>query len=232
MNQVELPVFDDAGINLADPHDRRGLKTDYISRLQELALERIVGRGSGPALDLGCGYGRMTSRLATLGYRMTGMDPSLRVLRYASLNQSEANANWCVGKLPELPFGNQSFPLVFLLNVARPLHLLGLLDCCSDAARVVSKGGRLIVLDNIRRDHADYVAEDWFVEFFQRQGLRLRERIAIRSSRWPVIYLIRYGLVPRKWFDRIANWELRRMARRKRAPRWSYHNVVFVFERA
>ena len=88
------------------------------------------------------------------------------------------------------------------------------------------------MLDNIRRDHADYVAEDWFVEFFQRQGLRLRERIAIRSSRWPVIYLIRYGLVPRKWFDRIANWELRRMARRKRAPRWSYHNVVFVFERA
>jgi hypothetical protein len=44
--------------------------------------------------------------------------------------------------------------------------------------------------------------------------------------------MIRYGLIPRAWFSRIADWEISRMARETLAPRWQYHNVLFVFERA
>lgn len=225
----DAPVYDDAGINLADPNDRLGVKTEYISRLQTLAIARYVGQGSGLALDLGCGYGRMTRRIGELGYDVVGLDPSLRVLRHAA--SESPRRPWCVGALPRLPFADGAFPLVMMLNVIRALHLLGVKEVCVDAARVVAKGGRLVIVDNMRRHDDRYVDEHWLVDFFGGCGLRLRKRVAIRASRWPLIYLIRYGLVPHWMLDRLAMWELSRMARKKKPPRWGYHNVLFIFER-
>jgi SAM-dependent methyltransferase len=226
---ASAPAYDDAGLNLADPGDRRGLKTDYISRVQSLALERHVGRGSGLALDLGCGYGRMTRQIASMGYDVVGLDPSLRILRYA--RGHDAAQKFCAGRMPDLPFADGTFDTVFLLNVVRPLHLLGLVDVCSGAARMVAPGGRLVVLDNLRAGDARYVDASWFETFFERHGLRLVRRVAIRAARAPLIYLIRYGLVPRAWFDRLAARELARMEKKTGVPRWQYHNVIFVFER-
>lgn len=226
----DTPLFDDEGINLADPHDRLGRKTTYISQLQEMALARHAGDGQGLALDLGCGYGRMTSRLASLGYRMCGLDPSLRVLRHAA--RVDQAPEWVVGRLPSLPFSDGAFQAVFLLNVVRSLHLLGLRDLCTDATRVVGNGGRLVVLDNVRRGDSRYVEDEWFLAFFQRNGLKLKRRVPIRASRWPVIYLIRYGLIPVAWLPFIARWELDRMEHVRDIPRFSYHNVIYVFEKS
>lgn len=223
------PRFDDDGINLADPHDARGHKTEYITQLQALALERYLGRGTGSALDLGCGYGRMTQAIAQLGYSTVGLDPSARVLRNTCPG---AGARWCVGRLPQLPFPDGAFSVVLLLNVIRALHLLDSKDVCADAARVLSRGGRLVVLDNIREGDDRYVSERWFIDFFGAAGLVLKQRVAIRASRNPLIYLIRYGFVPRRFFARLACAEIGRMARKKAAPRWSYHNVLYVFERS
>ena len=47
----EVPLYDDAGINLADPHDARGHKTAYISHLQIEGLRRVLGPVSGVAAD-------------------------------------------------------------------------------------------------------------------------------------------------------------------------------------
>jgi SAM-dependent methyltransferase len=230
MRDRDLPEYDDAGINLADQNDHLGRKTEYISRLQQEALVRYVGKGHGVALDVGCGYGRMTHRISELGYQVIGIEPSLRVLRYASRRWPKFC--WLVGKLPDLPVAGASAELVLLLNVVRPLHLLGLRDLCAGAARAVAPGGRLVVLDNIRAADARYVEEDWFLEFFKNEGMVLERRVSIRASRWPMIYLVRYGVIPESWFDRLIAWELRRMARRTRLPRWSYQNVLFIYRKS
>ena len=229
MKNIEIPRYDDAGINLADPHDRLGLKTEYISRLQLEALSRYVGFGDGLAVDVGCGYGRMTHRISTLGYDVLGVEPSLRVLRHAA--DSQPSLGWVVGRLPDLPVANGSAALVLLLNVVRSLHLLGLLGLCTGAVNAIKPGGRLVILDNIRDGDGRYVDETWFVEFFAGAGLELEKRVAIRGSRWPIIYMIRYGLIPARWFDKIIDWELRRMLRKKKSPKWSYHNVIFIFRK-
>ena len=226
----DLPVFDDHGINLADPHDRRGHKTAYISQVQAHALRTYLGRGTGHALDIGCGYGRMCDALASLGYAVTGVDPSARVLRVAATRRTACT--WRVGQLPDLPFPDQSFDLVCLFNVARALHLMNAADVCRGAGRLVRPGGRLVVIDNLRAGDARFLPQAWFDETFARDGLRPVRAVAIRASRWPIIYLIRYGLVPRRWFDAIARCEVRRMARKKRVPRLSYFNYMFVYEKS
>ena len=224
-----LPAFDDSGINLADPNDALGRKTAYISLLQAKALQQYVGFGAGKALDIGCGYGRMSDALAELGYSVTGVEPSERVLKVASVLRPEYE--WCVGQMPDLPFQDNSFDLVCLFNVARPLHLMNIADVCESISRLVKPGGRLIVIDNLRSNDSRYLPEDWFDKTFSRDGLRLSHRVAIRASRWPVIYMIRYGLIPFRWFNAIANWELQRMACKKRVPKYSYHNYLFIYEK-
>jgi SAM-dependent methyltransferase len=225
-----LPVFDDNGINIADPHDTLGFKTEYISLLQAKALQQHVGHGSGKALDVGCGYGRMCDALAELGYDVTGVEPSERVLNAAAARRPQYQ--WHVGSMPDLPFEDTSFDLVCLFNVARALHLLKIADVCTSLPRLIRPGGRLVVIDNLRQQDPRYLPLEWFDQTFADNGLRLLHRIPIRSSRWPVIYLIRYGLIPKNWFDAIADWELKHMAREKSIPRFSYHNYLFIYEKS
>ncbi|HZX79755.1 MAG TPA: class I SAM-dependent methyltransferase [Lysobacter sp.] len=226
----ELPRFDDQGINIADPHDRLGEKTAYISLLQSLALERYVGRGAGGmALDVGCGYGRMSGTLSSLGWRVVGVDPSLRVLRAAA--RFFRSGEWCVAALPHLPFADGAFDLVLAQSLLRSLHLNGVLEVAEAMPRVLRAGGRLVVVDNVRARHPAYVEDAEIVRMFTRQGMRLLARHPIRRARWWGIYLIRYGLVPRFMYPWLALREIATLESRVRLPRWQYTNVMYVFEK-
>ena len=226
----ELPLYDDAGRNLVDPRDRRGLKTDYISLVQSKALARYVGSGNDRlALDLGCGYGRMSGVLRQLGWHPIGLDPSLRILKIA--DQFQQGLSWCCGGLPGTPFSTRSFDLVMLQNLLRRLHIDGELGLVRDVSELVKDGGRLVVVDNIREGHPAYVPERWIVEKFTGEGLSLTRRVAIRRARWWGIYAIRYGLIPRFLHGRIADRELHDMASRQENPRRQYYNVMYIFER-
>lgn len=227
--QIDFPVYDDQGINLADPHDKLGYKTEYISIVQKKAIEKYIGKSAGHALDVGCGYGRMAQVLAELGYKVTGIDPSDRVLSIAKQHQPEHE--WKVGELPTLPVDKNSFDLVCLFNVARVLHLMGCKSICKTLPGYVRLGGKMIVIDNIRKNDKRYAPEEWFEKFFLSDDFKLVKKIPIRSSRWPIIYLIRYGLISKKWFNMIADWELNRMAKKKKSPKCSYYNYMFIYEK-
>lgn len=230
MTIKNLPKFDDDGNNLADPNDGKGYKSAYIQKLQEHAIQKYVSRGTGGlALDLGCGFGRMGAVLNGLNYDLLGLDPSMRVLR-SGINR-ECYLGLCNGALPDMPFRDETFDLVCLLGVARMVHLLGRADICGAAAKLVKPGGRLVVIDNLRKDDARYLPEEWFDQAFCGDGLRRVRKVAIRASRWPIIYLIRYGLVSERWFDAIAQWELWWMSRKTCVPRFSYFNYLFIYER-
>jgi len=222
------PLFDDHGINLADPNDRRGIKSAYITCLQVLALRELVGASPGRVLDLGCGFGRMTGALADLGWEVVGAEPSVRVLRHGRIHRPAVP--FVAAALPRLPFLKGAFDTILLINVIRTLHLLGIKDVIGGAADLIDSGGRLVVLDNIRPGHPDYIDESWLIEYMQKRGLSLEKKRAIRASRWPPIYAIRYGLVPRALLPWMARWEISRMARASR-PRFGYHNTIFVFRR-
>lgn len=227
---AKLPLYDDAGINLADPHDTRGHKTRYITVLHVEALRRLLAPVAGDAMDVGCGYGRMSRELAQLGYRrVIGVDPSSRLVAVAKEQYPELD--FLAGALPNLPVSDASFHTLFLLNVLRSLHLTGVLEVARGAAKPLAAGGRLVVLDNVRVRHPDYIPEKNIVSLFESTGLRLVSRTVIRGARWPWTYLIQFGLIPRRWYLLIARFELIWMRLYPGRPRLQYHNVVWVFQK-
>jgi SAM-dependent methyltransferase len=223
-----LPQFDDDGLNLIDPEDKLGIKTEYMSLVHDEALRRYLGKGVGSALDVACGYGRMSNILAELGYSVVGVDRSMRVLQPTRV--TAPGIPFCAGSLPDLPFADGSFNVVLMQNILRPLHRLGCLEAGWSVTGLIKPGGRLVVVDNSLKGHPEFVDEGELIRAYEERGLRLTERRAIRASRWFGIYLIRYGLVPRRLLPRIARWEVSFMARKKNAPKASYQNVIFVFE--
>lgn len=226
----QVPLYDDAGLNLADPNDTRGHKTSYITTLQVEALRRYVGPVSGLAIDVGCGYGRMSEELRRMGCeRLVAIDPSERVLGTA--RRLCPHVEFRQGALPDLPVDEGEAETVFLLNVLRSLHLMGMTKVASGVARPLAPGGRLVVLDNMREGHPDYVKEADLVALFNSAGLRLVSRHAIRGARWPWIFAVQFGLVPRRWHMALARLELWWMSRYRLAPRFQYHNVIWIFEK-
>lgn len=106
-------------------------------------------RGSG--LDVGCGTGALTARLAAAGYPMIGVDPSPGMLAVLRGRASEVGA--IVASGTALPFTDDRFALV--LSVAS-LHHVATADSVrrtlGEMVRVVRPGGRIVVWDHNPRN--------------------------------------------------------------------------------
>ena len=68
-------------------------------------LERLLGRGRGRCLDLGCGSGVVIPLLAELGWTVVGVDPSEKMLERARKHGSEVVQAFG----DALPFEDESF---------------------------------------------------------------------------------------------------------------------------
>ena len=88
---------------IAEWYDR-----DFLSEVHDpgrKAAARLLGRGSGRLLDVGCGTGVHSAPLAELGWQLVGVDISadmLRLARERRLEIVQADAR-------DLPFGDRSF---------------------------------------------------------------------------------------------------------------------------
>lgn len=224
------PDFDENGLNVFDPNDTLGHKSDYITQLQEIAILRHLPKGDGEvALDLGCGYGRLTPLLQKLGWYAVGIDPSKDLIEYARHHFPEPQ--YMLGQLPDLPMEPKGANLVLMQNILRRLKLGGSLNVVQGIGQYVAEGGHIVVVDNIRDNHPDYLPERDIIKLIEKEQFSLVKRIPIRAARWWLIYAIRYGLVPRKYFKTIARWELSRMAGRSSRPVFQYYNVMFIFRK-
>jgi SAM-dependent methyltransferase len=105
----------------------------------------------GGVLDVGCGTGALAARLAALGYRVTGLDPSEGMLGVMTERAPEIAA--VQGSATEMPFGDNEFDLSISVatmhHIAEPAAVrLGL----GEMVRVVRPGGRIIVWDHNPRN--------------------------------------------------------------------------------
>lgn len=225
---IDLPTHDADGLHILDPNDTLGRKSAYITLLHEKALQRHIPSGSGGlAIDLGCGFGRLTPLLVERGWQTIGIDPSEILLQYA--REHHPGPDYRLAGLPELPVTAGSVELMLIQNVFRALKMIGRVDSVSGLGRFLAPAARIMVVENIRAGHSDYLTEEVIEDLMRQEDLHLIKRIPLRAARWWGIYLIRYGIIPVSWFDRIAEWELNKMADRTDTPYRQYWNVLYIF---
>ena len=90
-----------------DHHEDTDLEVDGLARL----LDRREGKG---ILDIGCGYGRVSTPLRKRGYRVVGYDLSPSLLKRA--REGDPGGIWVRGDMRELPFAGAFDTAISLFN--------------------------------------------------------------------------------------------------------------------
>jgi 2-polyprenyl-6-hydroxyphenyl methylase/3-demethylubiquinone-9 3-methyltransferase len=91
-------------------------------------------------LDLGCGAGFLSNRLAEAGHRVTGLDRSAASLEAAKRRDAAGRVRWVTGDLSKLPFEPASFDAVCAMDVLEHIEDLG--TAIDEIVRVLRPGGR------------------------------------------------------------------------------------------
>jgi ubiquinone/menaquinone biosynthesis C-methylase UbiE len=139
----------------ADWDEMRAL--DLPAQAVEDALLSLVPSGrDGRLLDIGTGTGRVLELLAPRVRQALGVDASKAMLALARARLSRPDFVHCAVRLADmyrLPLSDQSFDTVVLQMVLH--HAEDPAGAVLEATRVLSRGGRLLVIDLGEHDRAD-----------------------------------------------------------------------------
>lgn len=127
----------------------------------EAEIIRLIGRNPFHALlDLGTGTGRMLDLLSDRYRRGIGVDASRDMLSIARAHLDEAgitHASVRQGDIFNLPLERESYDMVTIHQVLHFLHDPA--PAIAEAARMLSPGGRLLIIDFAPHDHEELRAE-------------------------------------------------------------------------
>lgn len=96
-------------------------------------------------LDIGCGRGNLLQALAERGASVAGLDPDEAMLEVAQTLVPKAVLKQGCAQL--LPFGDTSMHAAIFLNSLHHIPIPDMLLALEEAARVVGKGGSVIVVE-------------------------------------------------------------------------------------
>lgn len=133
--------------HLSQAHDAASRRFAIIDQHVEWIHAEMLGGQPAGVLDLGCGPGLYTSRLAQLGHSCQGIDFSPASIRYAreSASQLELTCSYTHQDVRQAHFG-AGFDLVMMIfgefNVFKPSDAATILDKASQALK---PGGRILL---------------------------------------------------------------------------------------
>ena len=212
-----------------DPSDRRGHKNDYIHLLQTAALEEVLElRGDEVVLDFGCGSGRISHWIAPRVKRVIGLEVTPEMIEVAEDNRVTDNVEFMLYDGFHFPVLPTPVDLVLSIGVLQIMELERLKEALSQLKKVLKSGGRLYLIEQASDNpRVGRLPVQHYLQAFEDTGLACLQYYPIRRGRWWGLYLIRYGIIPRVLFPRIAQRELL-LRRREGGPGSYYKDYLFV----
>jgi SAM-dependent methyltransferase len=107
----------------------------------DAALHELLPAPRGLALDVGCGEGRLSRLLRSLGHDTVGVDRSSTLVEAA--RAADPDGRYEVASIDELPVGDGAAALVVCVNVLP--HVVELDAAARELGRVLGAGGALVV---------------------------------------------------------------------------------------
>ncbi|CRK55111.1 3-demethylubiquinol 3-O-methyltransferase [Alloactinosynnema sp. L-07] len=135
-------------------HEMNPARVGYFHAAAREAFGREPGQVT--VLDIGCGGGLVSERMAALGYDVTGVDLSEGSIETARKHAAAngVTVNYVVGSAYELPAGDGTIDMVVISDVLEHLHDLP--GAVAEIARVLRDGG-IVVFDTINRTVISYL---------------------------------------------------------------------------
>jgi SAM-dependent methyltransferase len=212
-----------------DPADRRGQKNYYIDVLQKMALEEVLElKGDEIVLDFGCGSGRFSCWIAPKVKKVVGLEITPEMINLAENNREAKNAEFILYDGVHLPAFSHPFDL--LLSVWVLQHMGGdlLKKTVSELARYLKSGAKFYLIEQVSDNPK--VGRPSIKEYliaFKESKLECLQYYPIRKGRWWMLYLIRYGIIPKGWLHQIARYELEKRRKEKEVIRF-YKDFLFL----
>ena len=150
---------------IADFYDRFTQDVDYDSRAQYIS-ELLKGSETGckTVLDLACGTGSLTVRLAELGYDMIGVDNSEEMLSIARMKHQLEGILWLCQEGEELDlYGDIDCAICTLDSVNHITDFEELVRVFKRVSLFMNKGGRFIFDVNTVYKHREILGDNSFV---------------------------------------------------------------------
>lgn len=138
----------------SEPNEFERFKKGGSPRVYSQAFKHVPKDIDGPFLDIGCGRGELVIYLARRGEKAWGIDYSqaaIRLCREILKNEQKSTqtlAKFQLASCTKLPFKDNTFRGVFLLDVVEHLTPKQLKLTLKEAKRVLKKQGILIIHTN------------------------------------------------------------------------------------
>lgn len=134
---------------------------DLLAERYAQCLSRLGVRG-GRLLDMGCGTGSLSVRLAERGFDVIGQDASPEMLTVAA--EKSSAVMWICQNMEEIDLGGTVDAVISTLDSVNHLESAeAILDCFRGAADSLESGGAFVFDVNTVRKHREVLGNNTFV---------------------------------------------------------------------
>lgn len=226
------------------PHNRGGRKSEYVAAVFDTALlaPLVHGGSHQVVLDFGCGTGIFTRKVAAIVREVIGVDVSAGMLDQAKTvcsGLSNVRLMQTDGHYIDLP--DQYVDVIVVREVLCYVQDADLRDVLSELRRVTKPGGRFLWLEQSSTDpHWQHHPQapnlvkrspQAIRQASENSGWVVHSERVVRTPRFPWIYPVWFGMVPRRLIPTLAQLEVDLHARahgRHHPQRW--WNALFELQ--
>jgi hypothetical protein len=162
---------------------------------------------------------------------VVGLEITPEMIELAEKYRTAQNVEFMVYDGVHFPVFSYPFDVILSVGVLQIMKGELLESTLSSLTRYLKKDGRVYFIEQVSDSpKVDRPSLKEYLDAFGSMKMECLQYYPIRKGRWWLLYLIRYGLILKGWFHRIAVWEINKN-RKKRDKISYYEDYLFLLKR-